>query len=171
VQADGDAAKELERAIDLTAALDDQIDFLAWELRPAALDDLGLVAALPQFLEEWSKHYGVAAEFRSTAFASGQLSRETEVTFYRIAQEALNNVVKHAQANRVDVLLETRDGSTTLLVEDDGVGFDTVDHELIEKGIGLMGMRERAALIGATLDIESTLGHGTTVFLRCPLPS
>jgi two-component system CheB/CheR fusion protein len=162
---------DLARAIELTAALDTQIDFLAWELRPALLDDLGLAVALPRFLEEWSKHYGIPAEFRLSGFVSGQLSREAEVTFYRVAQEALNNIVKHAHATRLDVMLETRDGACTLLVEDDGVGFDTSDPSLFDGGIGLIGMRERAALIGATLDVESTLGRGTSVFLRCPLRS
>jgi signal transduction histidine kinase len=145
------------------------VDFLAWELRPAVLDDLGLAVALPRFVEEWSDHYKIPAEVRLSGYESGQLSRDGEVTFYRVAQEALNNVVKHAHARRVDVILEHRDGTVVLVIEDDGVGFDPADHELAARGLGLVGMRERAGLLGATLDLESAPGKGTTVFLRCRL--
>jgi two-component system, chemotaxis family, CheB/CheR fusion protein len=161
------ADEDLDRALALGRGIDDEMDFLAWELRPAALDDLGLVAALPRFLETWSKHYGLAADFQSTGFTSGRLSLEAEVTFYRITQEALNNVIKHAHASRVNVILENRDGSVILVVEDDGVGFDLGDRTTAEKGLGLMGMHERASLIGATLEIESAPGNGTTIFVRC----
>jgi signal transduction histidine kinase len=124
---------------------------------------------LPRFIADWSRHYDVATEFRANGYDSGDLPRETEVTFYRVTQEALNNVVKHAHATRVDVLLEARDRIVTLVIEDDGVGFDTADHGTLTDGIGLASMRERAALCGATLEIESTPGKGTTVFLRAPL--
>ena len=100
------ADDDLSRALQLTQQIDKEVDFLAWELRPAVLDDLGLAAALPQFVRDWSAHYGIPAEVRTSAVANGQLSRDVEVTFYRIAQEALNNVVKHAHATRADVLLE-----------------------------------------------------------------
>ena len=83
--------------------LDGEVEFLAWELRPAALDDLGLVAALEQYFVEWSRHYGIEADFHADAL---RLDPELEISLYRIAQEALNNVVKHAQASRVEVLLE-----------------------------------------------------------------
>ena len=158
--------EDVDRALSLTRELDAEIDFLAWELRPAVLDDLGLLAALPRFLQQWSTHHGIAAEFRTAGFRNGQLSRESEVTFYRIAQEALNNVAKHAHATRVDVILESRDGSVVLVIEDDGIGFNAGSQEIATKGIGLMGMRERAALSGARLQIESTPGEGTTVFVR-----
>ena len=145
-----------------------EIDFLAWELRPAVLDDLGLPAALPRFLREWSKHYAIQGEFRLSGFMAGHLSKEVEVTYYRIAQEALNNVLKHAHASRVDVVLETRDGRVTLVVADDGVGFDAADDATAADGFGLLGMKERAALVGASLDLESSPGQGTTVYLRSP---
>jgi two-component system CheB/CheR fusion protein len=163
----GGLDEELDHALALAREIDASLDFLAWELRPAALDDLGLAAALPRFVEQWSDHYRVPAEFRLSGFASGDLSREAEVTFYRIAQEALNNVVKHAHATRVDVILERREGSVILVIEDDGIGFDPLDREFAARGLGLMGMRERAALTGATLDVESAPGEGTTIFLRC----
>ena len=159
---------DLERALRLASEIDAAVDFLAWELRPAALDHLGLAAALPQYLHEWSAHHGIAAEFQAAGMAAGVLLPDAETTFYRVTQEALNNVVKHAHATRVDVLLEQRDGTVVLVVEDNGAGFDVADRALAARGIGLAGMRERARLVGATLDVESTPGGGTTIFLRCP---
>jgi signal transduction histidine kinase len=163
----GASDDEIANALALAAEIDQAVDFLAWELRPAALDDLGLEAALPRYVSEWSKHVDIAAEFRSGGTRSGQLSRDAEVAFYRVAQEALNNVVKHAHASRVDVILEHRDDTVTLVIEDDGVGFDTTDQQTTEKGMGIVGMRERASLIGAALQVESAPGKGATVFLRC----
>jgi PAS domain S-box-containing protein len=163
-----DGPQDVQRALALTREIDTEVDFLAWELRPAVLDDLGIVAALPRFLDEWSGHYGIRSHFAAANDPGGVLSREAEVTIYRVAQEALNNIVKHAHASRVDVLLERRDHSVVLVVEDDGVGFDTQDPATNDRGIGLAGMRERAALIGAELQIESQPG-ATTLFLRCPI--
>ena len=157
---------DLDRAASLAKEIDTELDFLAWELRPAVLDDLGLAAALPRFLRQWSEHHQLAAEFRTSGVEPGHLSRDAELTFYRVTQEALNNVVKHAHASRVDVILERRDSAVVLLIEDDGVGFDPADGEMASRGIGIAGMRERAALCGATLEIESSVGEGTTVFLR-----
>jgi signal transduction histidine kinase len=162
------AIDAFERSLALTAEINNELDFITWELRPAVLDDLGLVAALPRFIREWSQHYALQAEFRSSAFRAGDLSKEQEVVFYRIAQEALNNVLKHAHASRVDVVLETRDNTVTMVIADDGVGFDATDAETIENGYGLLGMQERATFIGAILDVESTPGQGTTIYVRCP---
>jgi len=111
----------------------------------------------------------VVADFRLNGFESGQLRRDLEVAFYRIVQEALNNVAKHAHATRADVLLSSTNGQIVLVVEDDGVGFEPSDAGIPERGIGLASMRERAALAGATLDIESTPGRGTSVFIRAPI--
>jgi len=114
VSASGPLDDDMKRASKLAKEIDAELDFLAWELRPAVLDDMGLLAALPRFLEQWAQHYDITAEFRSDGFSSGDIPRDTEVTFYRVAQEALNNVVKHAHASRVDVMLESRDGAVTL---------------------------------------------------------
>ncbi|CAN5584872.1 chemotaxis protein CheB [soil metagenome] len=160
---DEQAIGEVARALSIAHEIDAELDFLAWELRPAALDDLGLVAAVSRFLQTWSDHVGIKVEFRQARMESYRLDRETETTLYRIVQEALNNVTKHAHASRVDVILELRDTAVVLVVEDDGVGFDT---EAPDPGLGLPGMRERAALVGAELHIESTPGQGTTVFVR-----
>jgi two-component system CheB/CheR fusion protein len=168
----GEMDEELERVLALAAQIDAEVDFLAWELRPAALDDLGLSAALPRFLKEWSAHYGIAADFQTTGAVPARLSAEAETTLYRVAQEALNNVVKHAHATRVDVVLEANGQEIALVIEDNGVGFDPAAAEKADQpatGIGLIGMRERAALIGGTLQVESAPGRGTTIYLRCPV--
>jgi len=91
--------------------------------------------------------------------------------FYRVAQEALNNISKHAHATRADVVLAASDGQVVLVVEDDGIGFDPAIEEAAAASIGLAGMRERASLIGATLHIESSPGKGTSVFLRRTIAS
>ena len=161
-------ADDLERALALTHEVDAQVDFLAWQLRPAVLDDLGLVAALPRFLTEWSAHYGVKTNFQTTGNFPPRMSPEAETAFYRVTQEALNNVVKHAHATRVDVVLEGQPNAITLVIEDDGVGFESAAVEKSVTGVGLAGMRERAALIGGALQIETAPGKGTTIYLRWP---
>ncbi len=164
----GGQADDLDKALALARSIDSEVDFLAWELRPAALDDLGLAAALPRFLNEWSAHYGVKMNFQTTGTVPPRLSPEAETTFYRITQEALTNVVKHAHATRVDVVLEAQRAIVTLVIEDDGIGFEP---SAVDKttGIGLLGMHERAALIGATVQVESATGRGTTIYLRYPV--
>ena len=162
---------EVARALALTQQIGSDLDFLAWELRPAALDELGLAAALPRFVTEWSAHVGIPAEFRFGGFENGQIPRDAEVAFYRVAQEALNNISKHAHASRADVVLAVNDGEVVLVIEDDGVGFDAVGDGFRANGLGLAGMRERAALAGATLQVESAPGKGTSIYLRRPVDS
>ncbi|HMD34656.1 MAG TPA: CheR family methyltransferase, partial [Vicinamibacterales bacterium] len=156
---------EIDQALELTAQIGSDVNFLAWQLRPAVLDEFGLAAALPRYIAEWSAHVGIAAEFRLAGYEKGQLPADAETAFYRVAQEALNNVAKHAHATRVDVVLSANDGHIVLVVEDDGVGFDAPE-ETPDGAFGLLGMRERAALADAALQIESSSGRGTSVFLR-----
>jgi len=143
---------------------------LAWELHPAALDDLGLEAAMRQYTAEWSENNRVPVDFHSDDVAAPRLPLQIETTLYRITQEALTNVTRHANAKRVSVLLERRPGHVSLIVEDDGSGFDTGFQASAAQGkLGLLGMRERVTLAGGTLEIESTPGVGTTIFVRVPL--
>jgi len=165
-RANGSEDEDLQTALEQMRALDAEVDFLAWEIRPAMLDDLGLAVALPRFVQEWSRHYGVPAECRVSGITDDGLVPQVEVAFYRVAQEALNNVHKHAHASRVDVILERRDGLVMLVIEDNGIGFDLSEAQMRDAGIGLAGMRERATLAGATLEVESGPGKGTTIFLR-----
>ena len=146
--------------------LDRDVEQLVWRLRPTALDDLGLRAALTSYVQEWSARHGVAAEVHTSGLLEDRLASEVETALYRIAQEALNNVAKHARAQRVEVLLERRPDCVLLIVEDDGAGFDAAKPAGGHHGFGLVGMQERAALIGASLDIETTPGQGTTILVR-----
>ena len=145
--------------------LDRDVDHLVWELRPTALDDLGLRAALTNYVQDWSKRVGIAADLHTSGLLDERLPSDAETTLYRIAQEALTNVAKHARASHVDVILERRNDYVLLIVEDDGVGFDTAAGTGTE-GFGLAGMQERATLVGATLEIESSADGGTTVLVR-----
>jgi len=170
VHGSGVRHEELARAQALVKEIDNGLEFLAAELRPPALDDLGLAVVLPRYVREWSNNFGIGAEFRSGSLRDMRLPREAELTFYRVTQEALTNVAKHAKASQVGVLLERHHDMVTLIVEDDGVGFEpsVLEHSA---GLGLIGMRERALLIGASLDVESAPTRGTTIYLRLPYPA
>lgn len=147
--------------------LDRDVDFFTWELRPPTLDDLGIVVALGNFVREWSRNFSIPAKFHSHGLDNGRLTPEIETTLYRIAQEALNNVYKHAHATNASVVLERRDGEVVLVIEDNGRGFDRTTPSS-EQSLGLMGMSERASLVGGSVDIESTAGMGTSVFVKMP---
>ncbi len=151
--------------------IDNGVDFLAWELRPAALDDLGLIAALGNYVKQWSQHSGITAELLASSLKKVRFTPEIETNLYRIVQEALNNTHKHAKAKSVEVVLEKRGDLIVLLVEDNGKGFNPEATKNRRKGIGLIGMKERAALVGGTLEIESVPGRGTTIFVRVPASS
>ena len=167
-----DLCRQIDETQTLAARLDSEIDFLAWELRPAALDDLGLVSALGNYVEEWGRHFNIAAEFQSLNMDKIRLAPAVEINFYRITQEALNNVSKHALAKRVTVLLERNGDFAILIIEDDGIGFEVKQAAKPRengRGLGLIGMRERTAIIGGTLEIESAPERGTTIFVRVPI--
>jgi two-component system sensor histidine kinase UhpB len=159
----------IEDALQTLEKLDKDLDFHIWELRPPGLDDLGLVKTLARFVQDWSREFGIAADFHSQGLDTTRLPHDTEINLYRITQEALNNVLKHAHASTVAVILECREDQLVLVIEDDGVGFDRAAAGAAERGIGLIGIEERAALIGGTLEIEASPGAGTTLFVRAPL--
>jgi two-component system CheB/CheR fusion protein len=165
---DAKAFEQIE-AIQTTARrIESDIDFLAWELRPLTLDDVGLPAAISDHVQRWSQHVGIPVEFHSTGLDHQRLAPEIETNLYRITQEALNNVQKHAQASRVEVLLERRDSAVVLIIEDNGVGGVPPPTPSASTGMGLLGMRERAALVGGTIEMESAPNEGTTIFVRIP---
>jgi PAS domain S-box-containing protein len=149
--------------------IDDGVDFLTWELRPIVLDDLGLRAALEKYVQEWSQHAGVEAEFIHSGQRAIRFTPEIEINLYRIVQEALNNIHKHAKANRAGVILDKRGDAIVLIVEDDGVGFNPKNKKTRAKGLGLLGMKERTVLVGGIIEIESKLKMGTTIYVRVPL--
>lgn len=145
---------------------------LARDLRPSTLDDLGLTAALGRYLSEYGAKHNLQTDFQAASFAGTRLRPEVETALYRIAQEALTNVSRHASASSVSVVLERRDAAAILVVEDDGVGFDSAQAGTATSAaprLGLLGMAERAALVGALLTIESSPGNGTAILVRVPL--
>src|SRR6266540_4268341 len=139
---------------------------LAVQLRPKALDDFGLAAALERLAQTFAETSGVRVDLEAR-LGDERLPAEVETTLYRIVQEALTNIVKHAGASTVSILLGRRDGSATLVIEDDGQGF--VLDQARPDGLGLIGMQERVALHAGRLTIESTPGTGTTLAVEVPL--
>jgi signal transduction histidine kinase len=157
------AAAELRELV--VATLQD-VRRLAVELRPSALDDFGLVAALERLTTLFSEQTGISIDFEA-ALAGERLPQEVETALYRIVQESLTNVVKHARARRVSILLARKDGAIKAVIEDDGQGFDPAEEAT--EGFGLVGMRERLALLGGRLEIESSDDAGTTVAAEVPV--
>ena len=152
----------------ISQQLDRDVDHLVWQLRPTALDDLGLRAALANYVQDWSKRVKIHAELHMSGLMDERLPSDAETTLYRIAQEALTNVARHSRATSVDVMLERQSDCVLLIVEDNGRGFEPDDAQSAGGGFGLLGMHERAALVGATVQIESSQGKGTTILLRLP---
>jgi signal transduction histidine kinase len=161
-----DLQQKVEALETVAKQLDRDVDHLVWELRPTALDDLGLQAALATHIQNWSNRARISADLHTSGLSDDRLPSQAETTLYRIAQEALTNVAKHSRAAHVDVILERRTDQVVLIIEDDGVGFDPGDAGLTGQGLGLSGMQERASLVGATIQIESTAGKGTTILVR-----
>jgi two-component system CheB/CheR fusion protein len=149
-----------------------EVRTLALQLRPPALDDLGLATTLANYVEEWSARVLVAVDFHTIGMAEQRLPSSIEIALYRLAQEALTNILKHAQATSVSLIVERRVDMVQMIVEDNGAGFDVMAAQRsahTEQRLGLVGMNERVAQLSGTLTIESTPGRGTTVFVRMPL--
>ncbi|TDA70093.1 MAG: HAMP domain-containing protein [Clostridia bacterium] len=148
----------------------EEIKALSYRLRPSALDDLGLGAAVERYVQDCSRQWGKEIGWHISGL-DGRLPGEIEIIAYRIIQEALNNAARHARAENISVVLEKREDQLLAIIEDDGIGFEV--ERTVEAGpdaaLGLAGMQERAELVGGTLQIESAPGAGTTVYLRVPL--
>ena len=168
----GDDAKIRERLAALKGLADDagsEAHRIAWEIRPALLDDLGLEAAIRQLAETWSERSAMRFDL-SFALGERQLSPTIEITLYRVLQEAITNVVRHAGATRVVVLLAVCEKEVSMIVEDNGRGFSPDRlRGACSKHLGLLGIRERLYLISGTLEIESAPGKGCTLYIRAPL--
>ncbi|HYU78274.1 MAG TPA: PAS domain S-box protein [Vicinamibacterales bacterium] len=158
---------DLRRLADL---LGRDVHTLALELRPSALDHLGLCVALSSYAEEIAQRTKIEMDVHCDPIDDLQLDPAVQTGIYRIAQEALTNVIKHADARRASVILERKGKVLQLIVEDDGQGF-TPTHvgKTPDSKLGLAGMRERATLLRGTLTIESSPGSGTTVYARIPI--
>lgn len=165
------AIAQVESLEKLARTTDNGLDFLVWQLRPTVLDDLGLAAAVGDHVNTWSDHFGIPCAFHAPASESMRLDPEVETVLYRAVQEALNNIAKHARARRVEVRLERGATHASLTVIDDGVGFDPCPRGERPRGLGLVGMRERASFLGGDISIASKPGEGTRIKVDVPLTS
>ena len=164
-------AKRLAESTELVDRIIQQIRDLSLALRPPLLDEMGLVPALRGYLESTAERTGLDLSFRGDPALSG-LAPEVEITAFRVAQEALTNVVRHARAKRVTAAVERKDGRLVVAMEDDGVGFDVaaiLGGSATGRALGLLGMTERVQLLGGDLAIESSPGSGTRVRAELPL--
>jgi two-component system sensor histidine kinase UhpB len=161
-------AESLEQ---LTSEALESVRRLALELRPPALDDLGLLAALGDLAQRFSDQLGIPVDYLARG-PKTRMPADIELVLYRIAQEALTNVAKHARARTIWIDMERSDSDVTLSVRDDGTGFDpsaATGHDDRGLGLGLFGMEERAALVGGRLRVWSAPGQGTEIFAYVPL--
>ncbi len=144
---------------------------MAVELRPPAIDDLGIAGALRRYVNELRANSDVEIDFVATQFGPADLELDSQVSVYRIAQEALLNVIRHSGAQYAGITLERRKGWLVMTIEDDGHGFDRKKYTSgsPKRSLGLFGMRERASLLNGSVDIDSSPGTGTTVTVRIPL--
>ncbi|MBI5298506.1 MAG: HAMP domain-containing protein [Chloroflexi bacterium] len=145
----------------------EEVHDLSMRLRPRVLDDLGLAAALERLAAEWQARHKIPVDVAIQL--DERLPGDVETAVYRITQEALTNIARHAQARSASVLVERRDNTVRTIIEDDGSGFSMTEKRG-ERHLGLLGMRERAELLNGSLTIESTPGRGTSIFIEIPLP-
>jgi signal transduction histidine kinase len=146
---------------------------IAWELRPPSIDELGLRKALASYVGDWSEQCGLEVDFHCDDPRLDEVAGEIGTAVYRILQESLTNIVKHAgRPSNVSVIVRRADATLQVIVEDNGCGFDAAapsGKTNKRRGLGLAGMRERLSLIGGALEIESAIGTGTTLFARIAL--
>ena len=164
----GNVTERVAELMNRTDAVIDGLHRLAADLRPPSLDPLGLEAALREYLRSAGAKFGLAARFKARGLEGTRLPTDVETALYRVVQEAMTNVVRHARATRVDVLVEHRSDRIMVMVEDDGVGFRP-DRAQRGNHFGLLGMKERAEALGGILTVESAPGAGTTVVVEAPI--
>jgi DNA-binding NarL/FixJ family response regulator/two-component sensor histidine kinase len=167
VEHTADSRAAFERLRGIVRRTLDETRALAQALRPTILDDLGLVAALDSLADECRQTYGLPVVVETDRLPAERLAPEVEIALFRVAQEALKNTCRHAAATRARVRLSCRPATAELTVEDDGKGFDP--DEKHTAGLGLSGMRERAALLGGSLSVDSVPGAGTRITLEVPI--
>lgn len=146
----------------------DEVHALAWQLRPSVLDDLGLVVALGRYIADFERRFNIQVDFTVHGL-DDRLPVTLETSLYRMTQEGLTNVARHAHAQHASVLIDQRNNTIRVIIEDDGVGFDAGAQVFGEKHLGVQGIRERAQLLGGKLTIESQPGQGASLFIEIPL--
>jgi signal transduction histidine kinase len=156
--------QELKDVMDDTVKL---VRRISADLRPSLLDDMGLLAAIEWHVSEMSKRSGIIIEMTGLT-EEPVLSRESKTNLFRILQESLTNVSRHAKATKVTVNLTRRDNNRVMVISDNGIGFDA-EKAALNETLGILGMRERTAMMGGTYEVNSTPGQGTTVQVCIPL--
>ncbi len=153
---------ELSELKSLTATVGDEVNRLAWELRPTALDDIGLEPAVRHFVDEWARRSGLQFDLH-VSLKDRRLPPDVETNLYRALQEGITNIAKHADARKVGVILKASADDVVMIIEDDGKGFQLENpNRASSKRLGLLGMRERLAAIHGNLEIETKPSSGTT---------
>ncbi len=172
--ADDTSAARVVQLLAIAIGISQDVRDLAVQMRPSVLDDLGLNLTLRNYVEQWSARASVAVDLHTSGLEERHLPLAVETTIYRLIQESLTNILKHAQASEVSVIIECHASEVSIIIEDDGIGFvvparweDLAD----AKQFGLIGMRERVMLLGGTLVIESAPGSSTSIFVHLPLPT
>ncbi len=148
-----------------------EVNWLAWEIRPTALDDLGLETSLRELIETWGERLKLQFDLHM-ALNGRRLPAAVETTLYRVLQEAITNIARHAEATQAAVILEANEKEVRMIIEDNGRGFSTNEAEPPDKPskrLGLLGIRERLSLVSGTLEVESEPGCGCTLYIRVPL--
>lgn len=159
----------LQSLYDQASSISDDVRRLAYQLHPSILDDLGLEVALQSFVKDFSKWEGIRVRF-TTDRVPRTLPQEVACCLYRVTQESLRNVARHAHASAVDLNLTFKKDAIKLCIKDNGVGFNVHTLPLRKKGLGLIGMQERIRLIQGTLTLDSQQGEGTEICVSIPLP-
>ncbi|MEE8121783.1 MAG: sensor histidine kinase, partial [Anaerolineales bacterium] len=170
-ETDQDIAQRLSATRAMVDELDERISELALDLRPSLLDDLGLLPALRWYVDRYSQRAEVEIEMDINGLEE-RLSPEMETTLYRVFQEALTNVARHAQASKVRLQINRQPTAVVVNIEDDGRGFDAEEFQIKEvplRSLGLAGMKERISHLGGHLDIRSKPGEGTRIDIEIPL--
>ncbi len=166
---DAEVLKNVEELRELTSDALDSVRRMAMDLRPASLDDLGLLPALQSYAEQFSHSTPIAVSMEVEGLGR-RLPRDVELVLYRVFQEALTNVSKHASATTALVQVKRKGNEVTLVIEDNGDGFDPGEISLTQgSGLGLFGMRERLTLVGGIVEVKSEKGKGTKILARVPL--
>ena len=169
-----DLRLRLEEIRKLAGGTLEEVGRLARGLHPSVLDDLGFKPALEKLTRDFSRAHQIKVDIHVGYGSTGErLPLMIETTLYRILQEALTNIAKHAQASTVSIVVERRPTKVSMIIEDDGVGFDveamSINRAVSESGgLGLHGMRERASLLKGDLEIESTKSGGTSLYVSIP---
>ena len=172
VEGDEAARESAQKLRDIASNTLDEVGRLARGLRPAVLDDLGLAPAVKHQAEEFARAHGIMTDVHVIGLDEDRLPATVEITLYRILQEALTNVIKHADASLASVVLERRGAEVRLIVEDNGKGIEeTTSPKDGRPGLGVQGIRERVALLRGEVTIESTANAGTTLHVHIPLES